>query len=169
LQRVDAMELLDGWLISFSFVRSSYNAEGALPFQEVVHVDEAGNVRVVGRRDVAHDYTDAWRYQNWFPSPVLYTVQKAAKTAFAGGMAPLQKQAPPVPFAIKMLAGLLMLVSLLGAVWRTRETDLSTPARIAWIVACGVVSLPALMALWLLYPRRETVDDPVFDAKPAIA
>ena len=169
LQRIDAMELLDGWLLSFAFVRSSYNAEGALPFQEIVRVDATGKVQTVARRDVAHDYTDTWRYQNWFPSPVVYTVQKAAKTAFADGMVPLRKQAPPVPRAIQGLAGVLMLLSLVVAVWRTRKTSLSTPARIAWIVTCGVVSLPALMALWLLYPERETVDDTDFVAQPATA
>ena len=62
-----------------------------------------------------------------------------------------------------------LLLSLVVAVWRTRKTSLSTPARIAWIAACGVVSLPALMALWLLYPKRETVDDQVVDALPANA
>jgi hypothetical protein len=169
LQRVDAMELLDGWLLSFSFVRSSYNAEGALPFQEILRVDEAGRVETVARRTIKTDYTDAWRYQNWFPSPVVYTVQKAAKTAFADGMAPLAKNAPPVPFAIQVLAGALMLLSLIGAVWRTRQTNLSPAARIAWIVASGAISLPALMALWLLYPKRETVDEPGFVAQPATA
>ncbi|KGQ19733.1 putative membrane protein [Lysobacter dokdonensis DS-58] len=169
LQRIDAMELLDGWLLSFAFVRSSYNAEGALPFQVVLRVDESGGVHPVARRDITPDYVDAWRYQNWFPSPVVYTVQKAAKTAFADGMAPLEKRAPPVPLAIQVVAGVLMLFSLLGAVWRTRQTALSPPARIAWIVACGLISLPALMALWLLYPKRETVDETEFVAQPAIA
>jgi hypothetical protein len=169
LQRVDAMELLDGWLLSFSFVRSSYNAEGALPFQEIVRVDDKGGVHPVARREVDRDYFDAWRYQNWFPSPLLYAVQKAAKNAFAGGMAPLPKHPAPVPPAMQWLAGLLMLASLLGAVWRTRQTDLSTRARIAWVLVCGVVSLPALMALWLLYPKRETVEDIAIAAQPAIA
>ncbi len=169
LQRVDAMELLDGWLLSFSFVRSSYNAEGALPFQEIVRVDDDGRVHAVARRDVDRDYFDAWRYQDWFPSPVVYAVQKAAKNAFAGGMAPLPKHAAPVPDAMKWLAGLLMLASLLGAAWRTRQTALSTRARIAWLIVCGIVSLPALMALWLLYRKRETVDDIDVVAQPAIA
>jgi len=169
LQRIDAMELLDGWLLSFAFVRSSYNAEGALPFQQVVRVDEAGHVETIARRDVITDYPVAWRFQNWFPSPVVYAVQKAAKTAFAGGMTPLHKNAPPVPQSMWVLAGVLMFASLLAAVWRTRQTDLSMSARIAWIVVCGVVSLPAVMALWLLYPIRETVDAVDFIAQPATA
>jgi hypothetical protein len=110
-----------------------------------------------------------WRYQNWFPSPVVYVVQKAVKSAFANGMQPLHKQPAPVPRAIQVLAGVLMLASLIGALWRTRQTAMSKAARIAWIVACLVLSVPALMALWLLYPKRETVDAADFAAQPAIA
>ncbi|MCC8362092.1 hypothetical protein LK996_03255 [Lysobacter sp. A6] len=169
LQRVDAMELIDGWLLSFAYVRSSYNAEGALPFQQIVHVDDAGRVRTVARRDVVRDYPDTWRYQNWFPSPVVYAVQRAAKNAFADGMAPLRKEPAPIPRAIQVLAGALMLLSAIGAWWRARQTALSPAARIAWIVVCAIASLPALMTLWLLYPKRETVDDIVVDALPATA
>lgn len=169
LQRVDAMELLDGWLLSFSFVRSSYNAEGALPFQQIVRVDEAGHVTNVARRDVVRDYPDVWRYQNWFPSPVAYTVQKVAKNAFADGMAPLRKEPAPIPRAIQVLAIVLMLLSAIGAWWRARQTALSPAARMGWVVVSALVGLPALMALWLLYPKRETVDDQVVDALPANA
>jgi hypothetical protein len=169
LQRIDAMELLDGWLLSFSFVRSSYNAEGALPFQQIVRVDAAGLVTTVARRDVVRDYPDVWRYQNWFPSPVVYAVQKAVKTAFADGMAPLHKAPAPIPRAIQVLAIVLMLLSAIGAWWRARQTALSSAARIGWVVASAVLGLPALMSLWLLYPKRETVDDLVVDALPATA
>jgi hypothetical protein len=169
LQRIDAMELLDGWLLSFAFVRSSYNAEGALPFQQIVRVDEAGHVRTVARREVRRDYPDAWRYQNWFPSPVVYTVQETLKTAFADGMAPLRKEAAPIPRAIAILAGVLMLLSAIAAWWRVRQTALPPLARIAWIVASAILGLPAVMALWLMYPLRETVDDLAVDALPATA
>lgn len=169
LQRIDAMELLDGWLLSFAFVRSSYNAEGALPFQQIVRVDDAGHVTTVARRDVVRDYPDTWRYQNWFPSPVVYTVQKVVKTGFADGMAPLRKEPAPIPRPIQVLAIVLMLLSAIGAWWRARQTSLSPAARMGWVVVCALVSLPALMALWLLYPKRETVDDMAVDALPATA
>jgi dienelactone hydrolase len=35
---------------------------------------------------------------------------------------------------------------------------LPAPARVAWIAACALVGLPALVALWLLYPLRERLD-----------
>ena len=34
-----------------------------------------------------------------------------------------------------------------------------------WVLLCGVVGLPALASLWLLYPRRE----PLPVASPALA
>jgi hypothetical protein len=41
----------------------------------------------------------------------------------------------------------------------------STRGRWAWVVLCGVVGLPALASLWLLYPRRE----PLPVASPTLA
>ena len=168
IQRIDAMELLDGWLLSFSFARSSYNAEGTLPYQQIVRAFDDGRSVTVARRTIARDYPDAWRYQDWFPSPALYAVQKASKNAFAGAMPPLPMASAPVPRAMQILAGALMLLSMLGALWRVRRTDLSRPARIAWVLACGALSVPALMALWAMYPERETVPDDLV-AHPAMA
>jgi len=168
VQRIDAMELLDGWLLSFSFARSSYNAEGTLPYQQIVRAFDDGRSVTVSRRDIARDYPDAWRYQNWYPSPVLYMVQKAAKNMLAGDMRPLPMATPPVPRTMQVLAGALMLFSLIAALWRVRRTDLSRAARIAWVLACGVLSVPALMALWAMYPERETVPDDLV-AHPAMA
>jgi dienelactone hydrolase len=57
---------------------------------------------------------------------------------------------------------------LLGA-WRVRRTGLSPSARLAWIAACALVGLPALLALWLLYPPRERLDDLPLARKLAFA
>jgi hypothetical protein len=159
LQRIDLMELIDGYLISFTFTRSSYNAEGAVPFQVLQRVDAQGKIAPIARRAIDFDYPQLWRYQNWFPSPVLYAAQKSAVNLFSGYSTEKDMDTPPVPRNAKIAAGLLMLLSLLAAVWRTRQISLSTPARIAWIVVCGAISLPALMSLWLLYPKREVLDD----------
>lgn len=158
MSRIDMMELLDGYLISFTFTWRSYNAEGALPYQELVRVDEQGRVTQVARRETNLDYPVAWRYRNWYVSPVLYTVQKAAIDLFAGYVPFLDTNRPAVPSGAKTIAASLMLLSLLGAIWRTRRTALSTRARIAWIAICGAVGLPGLMSLWLLYPKREVLE-----------
>lgn len=159
LQRIDLIELLDGYLVSFLFTRSSYNAEGAVPFQQMLRVDDHGKVTPIARRDLVMDYPPVWRFQNWYPSPPIYELQCAAVNLFSGYQPDRDNDRPPVPDAIRALAVALMLLSLIGAVWRTRRTALSRPARIAWIVACGSFSVPALMSLWLIHPRRETLDD----------
>lgn len=159
LQRIDLIELLDGYLVSFLFTRRSYNAEGAVPFQQVLRVDDQGKVTPIARRDLVMDYPPIWRFQNWYPSPVVYELQRAAVNLFSGYRPDVDNDRPVVPGHIRVVALVLMLLSLLGAVWRMRLTALSTPARVGWIVACGLLSLPALMSLWLIYPKREVLDD----------
>jgi hypothetical protein len=168
LYRADAIELLDGYLVSFLFSRSAHNAEGALPYQQMTRIDDQGNAMPIMRRDLKSGFPALWRYQNWFPAPVIYELQRAARRLFAGYQITDDTARPPVPRQVAVIAGVLMLLSLLGAVWWTRKTDLSMPARIAWIVACGVLSLPALMSLRLIHPRREVLQ-PQLVAQPALA
>ena len=62
---------------------------------------------------------------------------------------------PPPPRHIVMLAGVLCFLSLLGAIALTRRRAFTPLARWIWVVACGVIGLPALASLWLLYPKAE--------------
>lgn len=169
LQRIDMIELLDGHLVSFLFSRASYNAEGALPFQTVILVDDEGDSQVVGERPLKLDYPAAWRFQNWFPAPLIYEAQRALVELFAGYRPDADKQRPPIPPGIQILAGALMLASMLLAIWRTRRTDLSPSARWAWVLTCAVLSLPAVISLWLIYPRRERLQEAAHPAELAIA
>jgi len=159
LIRIELMELLDGWLGSFTYTRRSYNAEGALPFQQLTRVDTQGHVTQVARRDVVLDYPVAWRYQNWYTSPALYWAQRTIARLFSGYLPDEETDRPAVPRSAQTIAAVLMLLSLLGAVWRTRQTALAMPARIAWIAVCGAIGLPALMSLWLIHPKREVLED----------
>ena len=49
----------------------------------------------------------------------------------------------------------LCLLSLLGAIALTRRRAFTPLARWTWVLACGVVGVPALASLWLLYPKAE--------------
>ncbi|NUO74922.1 MAG: hypothetical protein HOQ32_02800 [Lysobacter sp.] len=159
LVRIDLMELLDGYLVSFLFTYASHNAEGVEPYQQLLRVDASGRVETVARRALKQDYPVAWRYQNWYTSPLLYRAQKALLGAFAGGYLLSRDMAtPPVPRSAQIIAAVLALLAVLGALWRLPRTALSLPARIAWIAACAVLSLPALMSLWLLYRPREIAE-----------
>lgn len=159
LQRVDLLELLDGHLVSFLFARSSYNAEGAEPCQTTVQVHEDGRVIEVARRILKPDYTPLWRFQNWFTSPLIYEAQRAIVRLFSDYRTIADTARPAVPGSIWIVAITLMLASLCGAILRTRHVDLGRRARLAWIIACGVLSVPALLSLWLMHPERERIED----------
>lgn len=159
LQRVDLLQLLDGYLVSFLFTRSSYNAEGALPFQTLAQVHEDGRVDEVARRALKTDYPPLWRFQNWFPSPLVYEAQRAIVRLFSDYRTTADTDRQPVPMQAWSLAIALMLASLVAAIMRTRQTDLPPRARLVWIIVCAALSVPALLSLWLIHPRRESVDD----------
>ncbi|MBN8263565.1 MAG: hypothetical protein J0M21_02795, partial [Xanthomonadales bacterium] len=67
------------------------------------------------------------------------------------------------------LAAACCLLSLLGATWLSARQSHSPRARWAWVLLCGVVGLPALASLWLLYPRRERLPLPGSQAPQAAA
>jgi hypothetical protein len=168
VQRIDIMELLDGYLISVLDARSSYNAEGTAPFQQMLRVTDEGKISDVGRRVLRFDYPVAWRFQNWYPSPLLYNAQRAAKHALSGPTPATDKATPPVPRGAQITALALLALSALLAAWRVRRLGLSNAAKAAWVVACALLGVPAVLALWLLYPPRETLDE-VPLTQPALA
>jgi hypothetical protein len=155
LSNIDLIELVDGYLVSFSFTTYAHELTGAAPYQSVLWLDDAGHVTEAAHRAIGYDYPALYRYKAWWPSPALYALRVAALELFAVHD-PLDATAPPpIPRRIQLFAGALMLLSLLAAIWLCRRRALSTPARLAWLLACAVVGLPALASLWLLYPAGE--------------
>ncbi len=156
LRSVDVMELVDGYLLSFSFTQHPSDPLGAPPYQTVLWLHDDGHASVVAQRAMPFDFPTFYRYKAWWPSPALYTIRMAATTLFATPD-PLQATSPaPTPRSMWMLAGVLMLVSLLAAWWILRQRQLPTRSRVAWIIACGAIGVPALVSLWLFYPERTT-------------
>ncbi|MGG6461651.1 hypothetical protein [Solilutibacter silvestris] len=154
LRNLDLIELVDGYLITFLYSAKSHANTGAAPYLVALHVHDDGRVETVNRRALDFDYPALYRYSAWWPSPVLYAIREAARDLFAPAM-PLDATAPaPMPRSILWLGIGLCLLSLVAALRVSANRVLSMPARIAWIVACGVLGLPALAALWLTVPRR---------------
>jgi hypothetical protein len=158
LTRVDLIELVDGYLMAFTFAATAHNAK-VDPFQRMLHVHDDGRIEEVARRALGMDYPPWHRYELWWLSPPMFGLYNAATQLFAD-VAPLQLIArPPVPRSMWMLAALLSLLSMAGAAWRSGRQGLSPWARIAWIAASGLVGVPGLVSLWLMYPQREQVDE----------
>jgi cephalosporin-C deacetylase-like acetyl esterase len=153
----DVMELLDGVLVSFTFTKDVYSGRGQ-PYQAIVRVDEQGRATEVGRRDLHAGYSALYLQRGWIASPLLHAIKQRVSRLFSGYQSEFDVAPRELPRPSLGLAAALSALSLLLGAWRARRVDLSSPARLAWIAACGLIGLPALLALWLLYPPRERLD-----------
>jgi dienelactone hydrolase len=158
LADVDVMDLLDGALVSFTFTNDVFFGHGQ-PFQALVRVDEQGRATEVGRRELPSGYSPLYLQRGWIASPLLHELKQQVLGWFAGYQSKFDVDPRTQPRVVLVAAAVLLALSVLLGAWRVRRTGLSPSARLAWIAACALVGLPALMALWLLYPPRERLDN----------
>ena len=168
LGRVDVVELLDGYLVSYTYTWGVWSGELQHPFQQVLRVDGNGHAREVARRALSIDLPSLYTNRNTWLSPALRATCLFAQDLFAA-KDPLRARPEPVPAPVLWLAAACCLLSLLGAAWLSGRQSHSPRGRWAWVALCGVVGLPALASLWLMYPRRETVPVAAPGAQPAAA
>ena len=168
LSRMDVIELLDGYLVSFTYTWGVWSSELQHPYQQVLRIDGNGHAREVARRNLSHDLPTAYTARIWWLSPVLRTLCLGAQDLYAAPD-PLRASPQPMPRSMLWLALACCVVSLLGATWLSARLQLSPRNRWLWVVLCGVVGLPALLALWLMVPKRETLPASLPNLQPAIA
>lgn len=168
LSRVDVVELLDGYLISYTYTWGVWSGELQHPYQQVLRVDGQGQAREVARRALSIDLPSLYTNRNTWLSPTLRAICLGAQDLFAA-KDPLRAKPQPMPAQVLWLAGACCLLSLLGAIWLSGRQSHSPRGRWAWIALCGVVGLPALASLWLMYPRRETLPIAAPGAQPVAA
>jgi hypothetical protein len=152
LIRIDLIELLDGYLVSFASGRGGVNGPQR-GWQQVFRLDGNGHAMMVGRRDLIPDYPVLARFAGWWISPVLRTTREAAEGAFAGPR-PLTRREPiEVPRTIHLLAIALALASAIGAALLARRWRLGLGAGTAWMLATLALGPPMLAAFWLIRPE----------------
>ncbi len=158
LSSIEMVELLDGYLMSFTSTNGAWAGE-MLPEQYVLRVDGEGKVETVAHRALAFDLPLVYTMRTWWLSPVLRELCLATQQLFATAKPLDAGDIPPPPRHIVMLAAALCLLSLLAATWVTRRQAHTPLSRWAWVLACGVAGVPALVSLWLMFPVREEVGD----------
>ena len=168
LSRMDVIELLDGYLVSFTYTWGVWSSELQHPYQQVLRIDGNGHAREVARRNLSQDLPTAYTARIWWLSPVLRTLCLGAQDLYAAPD-PLRASPQPMPRSMLWLALACCVVSLLGATWLSARLQLSPRNRWLWVVLCGVVGLPALLALWLMVSKRETLPASLPNLQPAIA
>jgi len=158
IQRVDAAPVADGTLLSFIAGNRRYDGVGAAP-QVTYLVDAGGRVTEVARRELAHDFPALFEHKDWWISPILQAavslpdllIDKGVVPDYgASRFAPLLLERPAVAWTA---AGVLALLSGLGAIWWTRRAEVGPRARLAWCLACLLLGVPALLSLMVLQPR----------------
>lgn len=156
LSRMDVIELLDGYLISYTYTWGVWSGELQHPYQQVLRVDGKGHAREVARRMLLVDLPSLYTNRNTWLSPVLRALSLGSQDLFASND-PLRAKPQSMPMPVIWLAAACGLISLLGAAWLTGRQQHSPRGRWGWVLLCGVIGLPALASLWLMYPRRETL------------
>lgn len=161
LDRVDIANLTDGTLLSFNYGRAmSRGAPGST--QTLMFVAPDGKAEVISRRVLTHDYPALFEHVDWWTSPLLHALTSLPSIVFDKGKvadlgdpwhtAELRYPRPPVVIAAALL---LAVLSGLGAHRWLRCTVLPGRGKAAWIVACMLVGLPALVSLMALQPRAR--------------
>lgn len=158
LSSIELMELLDGYLVSFTYTTGAWSGE-AVPYQQVMRIDGNGRVSEVARRGLTYDLPLAYTMRGWWLSPALRELCLSLQDLLAPGNPLDAGDIPPPPRNIQLLAAVLCVLSLLGAIALTRRRIATPLARWTWVLACGVIGLPALASLWLLYPASARAGD----------
>ncbi len=154
LDRVDLIELLDGHLLSLVYGRGTIDGPGEA-WQQLLQVDAEGRVEPLARRELAPDFPLWLRHYDWWLSPAMHALRQGLARLYAEP-APLSLRNPaPRPASMQMLAGALMLASLLAALWLSHRQGLVGVRRWLWVAVCGAVGLPALVAMRLLHADRD--------------
>jgi hypothetical protein len=158
--RTEMVELVDGYLVSFTFSRRAFDMLGAPPYQTLLWVNDSGKVTPVATRALEPDFPVFYRYRSWWASPVLYTLRDRATGLFATPTPYREYATPGVPPSMRWLAAILSLVSASLGMWVAWRRDLSVGARVIWTLVCAVVGVPALLSLALIVPRAERTVQP---------
>ncbi|MDB5706077.1 MAG: hypothetical protein JWN66_3193 [Sphingomonas bacterium] len=151
LLRIDAIELLDGYLISFTYGHGGIDGPGAA-WQRIVRVDGAGRSATVRERRLNPDFPAISRFSPYWLSLPLKLGREAAEGMFAA-KEPLALRAPvALPPGVAIGTGLLALASAIGTLVLARRWRLPAGAQAMWTVATLVLGAPMLVALALIRP-----------------
>lgn len=152
LRRLHVVELLDGYLVSFTYGRDAVDGP-ATAWQRIVAVDGAGHRRSVAQRPLPPDFPAAARFRGYWASPALQAVRNLTESAGAGTVA-VEEHAPiSVPGAIWLTAALFSLAAAVLAAWLARRRGFGLRGGGLWTAAALVFGMPMLIAFWLIRPN----------------
>ncbi|QIK80726.1 hypothetical protein G7069_03380 [Lysobacter sp. HDW10] len=153
LSMVATMELLDGYLISYTYTWGVWSSELQQPFQQIVQVDAQGRAHTIVNKRLNLDLPPLYPNRITWLSPVLRTLCLQAQDLYAPAD-PLRTQVDALPRLVKIVALVCCVLALVLAWLWTRKKQFTTRERWLWVVTCGVIGLPAFLALWWMFRDR---------------
>lgn len=162
--QVHVAELMDGWLVSF-FNDAGHEFNGFEQLgdrsQQVLFVETDGKATVVGERHGIRDHHASFGglpmvpVTSWWLSPVLHVIARSPDLLLDRGFvrrAPLQLL-PDVP-SFRVIAPVLLLLSVVFAAWWLRRGEVSAGRRAIWLASCLVLGVPAVLSMYCLERRQ---------------
>ncbi len=150
MMSVSVAPLLDGTLLSITSGSGMVRGvEGGA--QTMYFIDADNRALTVAQRTVGNDFPLLWEHRAWLTSPVIHVLESGIGQLFelSGGHDFSIGEDPlrPRPAIVTIFALLLMAASGLAAWLRQRS--------IKWALACTVLGVPALAALFALKLKPE--------------
>jgi hypothetical protein len=160
--RIDLAELLDGYLVSFTFGKRSHQGE-AHASQVLLRLDAQGRAQVLNRRELHADFPALFLHKSLVTSPLMSWLEQHAPVAVATVIPSASPGVPAlrgieVPAGVRSVVLLMSLLSMLISGWWLLQHPMSRRRKLVWLLAIGAMGLPGLLSLLLLHPRREHVE-----------
>lgn len=144
----------EGWLV---LMLEGRPLEPSRPWQTLLRVDESGQGRTLLSRALQPSFGDAYCWIYWAVSPLQHELIVALDAAVSKRQGGVEMDGPPLAptAAIQSTAYALLAMSAAMAAGLARRRRLGLGAALAWVLACGLIGLPALVvAVLLMRPGR---------------
>jgi hypothetical protein len=154
IQRIDAIELLEGYLVSFTYGRDTPFGP-TVAWQQMVEVNGAGRSTLVARRAITQDFPAASRFARYWISPLLNEVRTALETVGSRQHAAWDHQEIRVPGGVWIAALFVAILSALATWWFASRRRLDRREALLWAFAALLLSAPMALTFLLLKPRSR--------------
>lgn len=154
LERIDVMELLDGYLVSETFGRGAPDGEGD-PVQFLLHAAGPREAAQVAERRLAHDFPVWARFQPLWLSPLLDLAYDASTELFAPRTPLKDHDRSTPPTLVWVIALMLGLAAAVGSWWWSGGIGMARMRRLGWTLGSALIGIPGLISLILFHPRSK--------------
>lgn len=167
LRNVAVLKDGEGWLV---LMLEGRPLEPSKPWRTLLRVNASGHGQTLLSQALEPSFGDAYCWIYWAVSPLQHELLMALDGAVLRSQGGFdmggQALAPPEP--IRLMGYALLGLSAAMAAWLARRRRLGLGLALAWVSACGLIGLPALLAAgFLMRPSQAQMAPARRDAQAA--